>query len=661
MKLLAFFVILHYINVDGNPSDWIGTPPSLVHDFTFSGGEFIYKGDFNDFRTDLGNTLYLDITEFRLTCDNTWIYFLIKFNDIGPFDRDLIHIEISLGNPNDPTRYEWIGDDAQLGLTRRALADRIIALHSTTPSNFNIEMWDGGVWYAPPTPGYLAVVSDIYNCVEARISLNDVADGSLILPSVIRISLVSFKNNVGWNNDIDATADIGGIPINDGIDVMGGKKGVSENAWFRDLSDNLVNSFFDILLKRNGDARNFKRIVDGSPTDWIGSLPSQIHEVIYSKREWIYRGDIGDMREDPHVPDDSVFDLKELRLTVDSVNLYILAKFHKMDFQETQIALSVDKDQNQGDDLLKINGDDTGTNLSQSIQYSEREVILTADSVNHAEIFLFADDGSLWYTPVSPYRIVIDPINKTIEGRILLSDLSLKPNDTIILSGASYDANVQGIGNSPNGSDNPATPQIEEGDMSVDYMVCDALDVIGGNVGVSQNSWIRDLQDGDLDFYYTVYLQNILQPLGFFEEFVVFENKEYGILIRYSIDTEDEIEILKKQENGEYYRIFSSKQKDGVYLDKDVIPSKVYFYLLKSGDKIFGPYKVIYQRVYEKALKIYNFDFIYLPEMKNLIIFDVGGRGRLMVGEKKVRLYDFRNGVYFIRDRDKTYKVLKVR
>lgn len=654
IKLLIFF---HTITVDGNINDWTGKLPSNIHSYTFSNGEFIYRGGINDFRTDLGNTLYADLTEFRLTCDDSWVYFLIKFQEIDPNDKDSIHVEISIGNPGDGTSYLWIGDDAQLGLTKRALADRIIAFHSSQPGNFVIELWDGGSWYAPLSE-YEVVVSDVNDCIEAKISKSDIADGGLSFPTAIRISLATFKNVVGWNNDTDATEDIGGGSINDAVDVLGGKEGVSENAWKRDLSDNVINKFFDICIRKHGDVSEFTRKVDGNPSDWTGTSPPEIHGVQYSNKEWIYKGDIGDMRTDPEVPDDLVYDLIELRLTADTVNLYIMAKFYHMDFQETQIAISLDKDSLTNDDKLIINGDDTDTYLAQPVQYSERELLLTADSVNHAEIFLFADDGFEWYTPPSPYKISIDPSNRTIEARIQLVDLNISADSRIRISGATYDANVQSIGNSPNGSDDPGTP-IEEGDMSVDYNTCDALDVIGGNEGQKQSSWDRDLSDGDLDFYYTIKIDSIMNALGIEDEFFFLYVVDKGVIIRYNINSNDEVIILKRTYGSEYREIKRSYERRGEYYDRDVSPYNTYFYLLKSGNKTLGPLSVFIKD--EGNLRIYGMNSFYAPFMKNFYIFNASGRRRVKSGKGLILLNDFKKGVYFIKDKDKVLKIVNVR
>ena len=45
------------IVIDGDPSDWTGTPPAAIHDIAISSEEWIYKGEANDLRTDPGGGL----------------------------------------------------------------------------------------------------------------------------------------------------------------------------------------------------------------------------------------------------------------------------------------------------------------------------------------------------------------------------------------------------------------------------------------------------------------------------------------------------------------------------------------------------------------------------------------------------------------------------
>ncbi len=198
-----------------------------------------------------------------------------------------------------------------------------------------------------------------------------------------------------------------------------------------------------------------------------------------------------------------------------------------------------------------------------------------------------------------------------------------------------------------------------EGDMSVDYNVCDALDVIGGNVGQKQSSWDRDLGDGDLDFYYVVNLNLIMQNVGIYDEFFSLDFSGNGVIIRYNVNTEDEIIILKKANNSEYKEIFRSIEKRGDYLDKDVFPSINYFYLLKSGNKTLGPLSIFIKE--EGEVKIYGLNSFYSPKLKTFYIFDSAGRKRFKPGKGLILLNDFKCGIYFIKNNDKTLKIVNIK
>src|SRR5690606_1099603 len=74
--------------IDGDPSDWTGTPPGQVHEATISGDEWIYRGEANDLRTDpVGALSNFDLTELRMTRDSTYLYILVRFADITAADE----------------------------------------------------------------------------------------------------------------------------------------------------------------------------------------------------------------------------------------------------------------------------------------------------------------------------------------------------------------------------------------------------------------------------------------------------------------------------------------------------------------------------------------------------------------------------------------------
>lgn len=75
------------ITIDGDPSDWTGTPPAQENNWTISAGEFIWRDAVGD---DTGNGSWTyptsalftggeaDLTELRMTWDSNYLYLLIK-------------------------------------------------------------------------------------------------------------------------------------------------------------------------------------------------------------------------------------------------------------------------------------------------------------------------------------------------------------------------------------------------------------------------------------------------------------------------------------------------------------------------------------------------------------------------------------------------------
>ncbi len=81
------YLTRHTITVDGNASDWTGTPPSQANSWVVSNGEWIWKDAIGDERNDFNYSgtqpdTRVDLTEFRVTGDSTYLYFMAKFYDL---------------------------------------------------------------------------------------------------------------------------------------------------------------------------------------------------------------------------------------------------------------------------------------------------------------------------------------------------------------------------------------------------------------------------------------------------------------------------------------------------------------------------------------------------------------------------------------------------
>lgn len=242
------------IKVDGWPGDWSGTPAAQVHSVTVDQGEWIYRGEANDHRTFTGATADSDITEVRLRSDDTYVYFLVRMQDISDASIPALGIAWNARTETPGEGHAWIGD-ASMPTGSMALghpdqyATRQIMVYTPSGGAPTIRLWNGGIWYAPPAADSAVAVSEADNAIEFRINRNDL---DLYYPSTIAFSMVSFRssgNEAGANSTFDSP-DLN----NDAIDVVGGEPGVSENAWARDLHDNTVHYFHEVTLTGVGAA-----------------------------------------------------------------------------------------------------------------------------------------------------------------------------------------------------------------------------------------------------------------------------------------------------------------------------------------------------------------------------------------------------------------------
>jgi dextranase len=233
------------VKVDGWPGDWTGTPPSRVHEWSVSNGEWIYRGEANDYRTFAGASANQDITEVRITSDDTYAYFLVRM--AGITDASLPAIGIAW-NSHLSTGASWIGDASSptgsIALENaEQYATRQIMFYSAagTPK---IRLWNGSGWYVPPAADAAIAVSTSDNVIEARINKLDL---DLFSPQRVTVTLASFRSS-GADAGNDCTFDAVPDNNNDAMDLMGGDVGVSENAWARDLSDNAIRRHYDLTL-----------------------------------------------------------------------------------------------------------------------------------------------------------------------------------------------------------------------------------------------------------------------------------------------------------------------------------------------------------------------------------------------------------------------------
>lgn len=234
----------HVVTVDGDPSDWTGTPSATIHEAIISGDEWIYTGEASDLRTDAAGALgNYDIVEARLTFDLTGgdMYLLVRFADITVTNE--VNVCIGIDNDlsaGDVNGLNFLGDES--GLTFASTVrhpDYLVNIHNTTSGVTSAEYYHdagAGSWFTNPgeSDTFISVANDV---LEARISLASIG----LNPSQpFGFSLVTFDNGItgdpsgtAFNNDDDTTVD---YPGQDGLDGVGGTPGLSQNAFDRIFS-----------------------------------------------------------------------------------------------------------------------------------------------------------------------------------------------------------------------------------------------------------------------------------------------------------------------------------------------------------------------------------------------------------------------------------------
>ncbi len=268
------------IVIDGYADDWHGISPSQDNTCVISSNEFIWKDKTGDERTDSpSQDSNFDITEVRITFDNTYIYVLVKVNDMTSTDEPNIAIAI---DTNLSGGMDWIGADSDtiIGgdygkITASAhYPDVNVIVHNPTSGITKIELFtnNGTSWFAPPTAGdgtaYSSISEDL---VEFKIARQDVG---LSGNKTARFSIALFDNNVDWANNNNCTYDI--VGTSDALDTVGiasnlKNDGSSISAWDEDLSDGDVDFWFELKIKSNGDITNIPPDKVTTPTPANGS------------------------------------------------------------------------------------------------------------------------------------------------------------------------------------------------------------------------------------------------------------------------------------------------------------------------------------------------------------------------------------------------------
>jgi len=255
--------------VDGIDNEWTGTAPTVVNSSTIDSGEFIWFDKQYERETDSGHAADMDMLEFRMLADADDVYFMVEFDDITDVAYPYVAIGVDTDRSSTDTSMDWLADDSDTvlsdgyytnGNAAMHYPERNIIVHTVPAIGQRIELHanDGGTWYAPPTHGNDQVnFNGTDNFIEFKISRTDLGLSGAV---TARLTVASFFNNTSigdnqWANDGDTTANYGGTDAQDSLSLLPygvGDAAGTNSATIEELSDNDMDSFFDVKFDANG-------------------------------------------------------------------------------------------------------------------------------------------------------------------------------------------------------------------------------------------------------------------------------------------------------------------------------------------------------------------------------------------------------------------------
>gem|GEM_PF-2972013 len=226
-----------------------------------------------------------------------------------------------------------------------------------------------------------------------------------------------------------------------------------------------------------------------------------------AKNEYVWRDKIGESRTVSADPA-SNFDIEEIRITANDTYIYFLIKSADITgIDIPHFAISIDTDTSLTDSQLPWIDDDStatgsmglGDEYSQKIR-AERNIVICSSEAATTRVFLYADDGSSWYVPVSgDWEACASEPNNVFEFKIKRSDICLDNAKTFRFALASADnviGNPQTIDTTedynPDSLDSMSIVRISTGSGTGQYHSDPANDL---------NAWDEEISDSDIDFW----------------------------------------------------------------------------------------------------------------------------------------------------------------
>jgi hypothetical protein len=381
---LLSFLYGHSILVDGDPSDWIGTPPS-VDQWTVDQGEGIWTDAIGDDLGDGGdapnasdnpseysypdNPLYLgteaDITEFRVTDDfgERMIYFLIRLADFADPSYPMIVI---LADVDHITGWgqEWIPSYGDLRVSDENRWEYAFVIHYLIPAGEQtysgvVDVYDQ--WWNMIPGNHVAYFNPDSDVIEIGVNAVFPIWGRDVYYTVLSGLQDSDPLSPEFGNFLEvaynATSQSGGGGLDGWSDpdvydlcfTPSSEQYLDLNNYTDDASAVIRSTTVQMFHHTDPP---FKYTIDGDPSDWLGT-PGGDDTWTLSEGEGIWRDsqddDLGDGGDAPNAsdnpdpysyPTNAVFlgteaDIVEWRVAddLDIGYLYFLIKLNNFDTQ----------------------------------------------------------------------------------------------------------------------------------------------------------------------------------------------------------------------------------------------------------------------------------------------------------------------------------------
>jgi hypothetical protein len=250
LNLAPTSVHAHSITVDGTITDWsprVGPPfANLGHVARDAAGtgEYVWRDAAEDERTDLAAPdKMVDLTEFRVTADPTWLCFCARMTDLSG-GAPMVQVAIDLDRATGSGQSFLGGSaDTQVGIDARWE----FLVMTRFGSGRSPIVYDSG--FLPVGTGEVAI-SMVTDAIEFRVPWTLLGlTGPPAQP--VRFSVAVFRTNAA-----DMTIDVGGGTISNALDAvtdyMDPRASSYPNTW-AEVGDGMLDNAFDVWFEPNGE------------------------------------------------------------------------------------------------------------------------------------------------------------------------------------------------------------------------------------------------------------------------------------------------------------------------------------------------------------------------------------------------------------------------